>query len=291
MIVEFRRQRRAADRRREAGVRMGRFLGRQGPRPPLPVECLRGGGVSCLPRGVRSGALEMVSRWIMSNAVGFVLRWCRATRREPGFRFTAERLPFSRPYPRDVVADGPCLPVRHRWRRHDIARLVCRTPTERLRNVTHRPVTLAAAEDEHVLGEPSFVARLMEGASMPCTLPGALRQYPGRSTRRCSLPEMDNEAAIGAQIAERMQAVRRRNHRACRAPASARHDAHVQHVALSVISTPTLNRRSGGPIRNKPRTWFVPSSIRGRAASAWRAHRRAPSSYWSARCRPAEWCR
>ncbi len=118
----------------------------------------------------------------------------------------------ARPQPGDIVTHGERLPSRHRRGRHEHREIgLAARGRKRRRDVVQASLGILQAEDQHVLGEPALLAR--EPASE--TQRHALLAEQGvsaipRADRpdRVLFGEMDDEAAIGAEIAERVQAAR-----------------------------------------------------------------------------------
>ena len=238
----------------------------------------------------------------MSNAVGFVLA---ARAREHAEK---TRLGIDRPQPAigprtnpcDVVADRPRLPAGHRCRRHEHRHVgLSARRRKRAGDVPHGPVLVAAADDQHVLGEPAFVARLIaREAKREAFLAEQRVAAVAGSDRphRVLFRKMDDEAAIGAEIAQRVQALREVVGFAEmieRRRSDARHDAHVQHDVSAVgdFHADLGVRRSGRAHQERHHEHRAPLHRSAeQRQSASRARRRAPSSCSSARHPPSPSC-
>ncbi len=247
-IRELRRERRAlGGRRREAAVRVRGLLGRRRrPRASLPVERLgRRRIVVPFPprRAVWPQRDVRVDRVAPDHVEGRRVRPAARSGRdaeEAGLGVHGPQAAVvARAQPRDVVADRAGFPAGHRRRRHEHrqVRLAARG-WKRPGDVVLASFRRLQPEDQHVLGQPAFAAR--EPARQPqCEallaekrVAAVARAHGPHGVR---LGEMHDEPAIGAEVAERVEAPRevvRVAERVERDLADARHDPHVQdHVA------------------------------------------------------------
>ena len=136
--------------------------------------------------------------------------------------------------PGDVVADGPDLPARHRVGRNEHREIgLAAGGRERRGDVMRFALRIFEADDEHVLGEPAFVARLPARDAQRVAFLAEQRVAAvarAETLDRELFGEMHDEAAIRIELADGMQALdefavardaleRRASH--------ARHDRHV----------------------------------------------------------------
>ncbi len=140
----------------------------------------------------------------------------------------------ARMQPGDVVADRPDLPAGHRGRRyqHGEVRLAA-GGRERAGEVVRLALRVLDADDQHVLGEPALVARLPARDAQRVALLAEQRIAAVARAEALDLErlrEMHDEAALGVELADRVQALHEasvaRNPRECRG-AHARHELHV----------------------------------------------------------------
>ena len=143
--------------------------------------------------------------------------------------------------PGDVLADRPDLPARHGVGRDQHAEVgLAAGRRERAEDVVHLAARVLEADDQHVLGEPALAARLPARDAQRVALLAEQRVAAvarADALDREFLGEMHDEAAVGIEVADRVQALdegavlldalqRRRAH--------ARHDAHVEHDVRAV---------------------------------------------------------
>ena len=149
----------------------GLLARRRRPRAALPIERVRRRRVVVpfpprraigTKRGVRENriALNHVGRGGVRLPAG-----ARQHAEKSGFRIHCpETAVFTGPNPRDVVANCKGLPAGHRRGRHEHRHVrFAACGRKRARDVPHGAVLVLAAHDQHVLGEPAFIARLPTG--------------------------------------------------------------------------------------------------------------------------------
>ena len=263
----------------------GLLGGGRRPRPALPVDGLgrRRVVVPFPPRRAVGpqrdvGVDRVAANHLERRGVGLVAR-ARRDAEEPGLRVHGPQ-PAVRPgaQPRDVVADGPDLPARHGCRRHQHRQVgLAARGRKGAGHVVHAAVGRLQAENQHVLGEPAFLARHPAGQAQRQALLAqqgiAAVAGPDRPDR-VLFGEVHDEPPLGRQVAERVQAAREvvgpvervEGHRA-----DAGHHPHVQHdvPAVGDLDADLREPRAGRAHQKRARrTSSGPPSSPGTAASA-----------------------
>ncbi|EEF93412.1 hypothetical protein CATMIT_01959, partial [Catenibacterium mitsuokai DSM 15897] len=144
----------------------------------------------------------------------------------------------ARTHPADVVADRPHLPaglaIAFRRNQHGQVGLAAGR-RERRCDVMGFALRVLDADDQHVLGQPAFVAGLVRGDAQRVAL---LAEQGVAAVARAErldgqlIREMHDEAALGIELADRMQAAHERVaafDALERGRAHTRHRAHVGH--------------------------------------------------------------